>query len=301
MPNYREPKKTSSCLGASSAAASAANVATLGMAIAATLFTTAALASINLPDGNVLKKRIKLIQSKYQSELDNIRDKANKLRDYSPSDIEVITGVEGDVKMQRNEIKLHIPEFRMRLQTWKLHVPEVKMKLQKWVFHLPDICMRYKKFPWGGGMHIPEPCMKKHKVKLHVPEVAMKLQTWKLHIPEVAMKLQRWVFHLPSVTVGNVDSKLKKAEAQGKELGKRAREIGEKMRAEINDLTHGFLRKTRDQIVAQFAEPIKSLKRNIASAPNAKLKKRLIAYLRKIEDERTKALRTVDAQIAAVS
>lgn len=80
-----------------------------------------------------LQATIARIEAKYKPQLDALGQEASEIAKDMPSATETTT----NIGMERVEMKLHLPELTMRLQTWKLHIPEVTMRERRIVVDVP--------------------------------------------------------------------------------------------------------------------------------------------------------------------
>ena len=189
-----------------------------------------------------------------------------------------------NIGMERVEMKLHLPELTMRLQTWKLHIPEITFQMRRFSWDVPAICWKMKQI---GPIKtkVPEPCMRRHEWKTKIPEVTMRLQTWKLHIPEVTMRERRIVVDVPKY--GTPKDKIEDRKQRGAALGAKAERLAQAMKTEIAAAT-------KELTIAQFATALADIDRDIGNAPTPEAKTTLQAIRAQILAERRKALAMID-------
>lgn len=238
------------------------------------------------------KAHVAKIEARYKPRLDKLAAEGRRLGEDVPSGTEIIL----DTKMETVEVKLHVPEVTMRLQTWKLHIPEVTMKIRTFSWHVPEVKMVMKDL---GIMKtkVPEVRMSRKEWKTKIPEVTMRLQTWKLHIPEVVMKLRSFSFDVPKVGAAKADVKARAK--RGSAIAVESEKLASEMQAEISIATKDFLGNLRSQMTKQFDVAISDFDRAIAASPNdPAIRKDLEAKRNEVVNDRSKALAEMDAQLA---
>ncbi|KQY73195.1 hypothetical protein ASD52_27695 [Ensifer sp. Root142] len=239
-----------------------------------------------------LNAKIAEIDADFKLRIDALTTQSEKLGQNLPSSAEVLL----DTMMERVEIKLHVPEITMRLQTMKLDVPEVAFKLRKFSWDVPEFRMEMHNFGFMKTK-VPRISMVRHEWSTKIPEFAMRLQEWKLHIPEVTMKPRTFSFDVPKV--GSARAELKARAAAGDAIADAGERLAQAMQAEIFVATRDYLGNLRNQTVAQFDHALAEIDRAIAAAPNDAIRNDLAAQRAGIVVSRTTTLSAIDAQIAA--
>jgi hypothetical protein len=270
-----------------------------GVGIATLLVASSSLLAREMPPPEQLERQIKEIEARYEPRFNALKAAGDEATKDMPSKEEMALGVSFG-RMKRVDWYVKIPELVVRQQTWYVRIPEFKMVLRRIVWHVPEPCMKYEKFPWGGGMHRPAVCMREKDWRFHVPEVSMREQKWILGIPEVTMKEQHWGFDFPEVTVEDSKNRVNDAEKKAAAVGKQAQQTSDEMNAEIKRTVSAYMVEAREVVVEQFDTHINTLRAAVASAP-AQAKDELNRKLSEMEEERAKALNTIDAQIKSES
>lgn len=245
---------------------------------------------------SALQVKIDAIKARYESKLSQLKQRSTEATADLPSKEEMIIGVDFG-KMHLVEWIFDLPETTMRLQTWKLHVPEFTMGEKRWRFHVPEPCMKYMKFPWGGGMHVPDVCIKEKVWFVKVPEVAMRQQTWKLHIPEFTMKRQRWVFDLPEIKLESAKSKVDASRGKVEQISTEMQSTAAEMKQEISEVTKAYLVDAKKDGLAKFDGAIQLVSAALAAGPEAS-KAGLMAQLGEIKKSRDEFVAKIDEQMA---
>jgi hypothetical protein len=265
------------------------------------------------------------IQARYDREWQKIRsDGDNIAARPQPEGPEVAVGVDLDVKMERQEIILDVPTVTMRLQTVALHLPQVSMRTQRIVWHEPEIfmgtvkCGQYPEFHgwtirWKDILcDVPQTRMAQREARVDIPEFRWDRTEFKLHLPEFKMERQRWVLDLPSVTVRDVQVEIRKIQAEGEELQRRADALKNAQTREINAVVSSDLRNKRGDVNKAFTDGISSLRRGIAEVEKYGIDPRrvpdangghkdLIAQLNELEARKNSELAKLDQQIARMT
>ncbi|TAU61542.1 hypothetical protein [Rhizobium ruizarguesonis] len=274
-----------------------AAVVALTASVAAFQATTSLADTSAMPDPTILTEKVDGIKAKFQPALDALAAEGEEATKNLPSKEETMIGVSVG-KMKRQDWYVKIPEFVMRQQTLFVKVPEFTMKEQRWSFDLPEPCMKYQKLPWGGGLHLPSVCNKRHEWFVKVPEVSVKEQKWILGIPEVTMKEQHWILDLPEIKVESSKKRIDEAKAKGEELSERGQAIAGEMSTEIKAAARAFLTDTRTAVAAQFDPAINLINAAFEAAPDA-AKGELKAQLADVERSKAEVLKAIDDQIVA--
>lgn len=193
-----------------------------------------------MADYNDLAKRVneavQAIKAKYEPRIAALQQRAKQMQEdfKTPSTVGAVINVDFDVTWKDVEIIFDVPSVTMKNQSLKFDLPETTMKLQTLSWDMPAICMKYVEFPWGGGFHVPEPCMKRQEIKLHLPEVAMRTQEIIMGIPEFTMERVKWALGLPQFTAKNVKAEVKKMEDEGAALQADGEALARDMKAEVD-------------------------------------------------------------------
>lgn len=173
------------------------------------------------------EERAAQLQTELKTSIAAIKAKAADLQDERPSDFAVAIGIDCDIKMSTQEIKLHLPE--------------VKMVLQKWSFHLPEIF-------WDTTTIGP--------IKLHLPQFRMKLHKIKLHVPELYMKLQTIKFDLPEFYCKNPRVEIDRINAGIEALAAESQALAERYRRDLKVVQRAAIEEKRDITLKQFDDAI---------------------------------------------
>jgi hypothetical protein len=177
---------------------------------------------------------------------------------------DVWVGGDIDIRWERVDFSLDLPEVTIVDQKWILDLPQVTVKNQEIIFHTPSVRMKTVKtgeYPEttckmvtkdiGLGVKIdvpectvtwspiyidvPEPFMEEQRIVLSVPEFTMDRVELILGIPEFKMTTQHFALHLPQVTVKNINVEVKKAEEKGKALSEESKIRGMKLTEEFKE------------------------------------------------------------------
>lgn len=202
---------------------------------------TSTILSSSLHAAPSAEDRAAQLQADFQARIAAIQDEAARLKGDRPSDIGVVVGIDCDVKMGRQEIKLHLPE--------------VKMVLQKWVYDLPE-------FFWGitsigpVKLHLPQTRMKRHETKLHVPEFRMELQTIKLDVPEFYCK--------------DAKAEVRRINGRGQALAAEGQALAEKLQRDLRHVQVAAIEGQRETALKQFDDAVAGLQAWINEVNNRK-------------------------------
>lgn len=189
---------------------------------------------------NDLAKRVneavQAIKAKYEPRITALVQRGKQMKeDYkTPSTVGAVINVDFDVNWKDIDIIFDTPSVSIKDQSLKFDLPETTMKLQTLSWDIPAICMKYVEFPWGGGFHVPEPCMQRQEIKLHLPEISMRTQEIIMGIPEFTMERVFWRLCLPEFTVKNVKAEIKKMEDEGAALKADGEALAHDMKAEVD-------------------------------------------------------------------
>ncbi len=189
---------------------------------------------------NDLAKRVneavQAIKAKYEPRIAALVQRGKQMKEdfKTPSTVGAVINVDFDVDWKDVYIIFDIPSVSIKDQSLKFDLPETTMKLQTISWDIPAICMKYVEFPWGGGFHVPEPCMKRQEIKLHLPEVSMRTQEIIMGIPEFTMEHVFWTLGLPELTVKNVKAEIKKMEDEGAALKADGEVLAHDMKTEVD-------------------------------------------------------------------
>lgn len=288
------------------------------------LCSVAAISMANAAKASDLETTVAQINDRYTTEYKRIEQDGEGLANSHkrPTEVEAMTKVKVEVGTNRVELKLHIPEFVMRTQKIRLHLPQVSMKLKRIVWDNPEVTMKTVKcgqYPeWHGPFKMkwsdikcdrPVINMVRREAKLDLPQITWADTEFKLDLPETTMKLQTWKFDLPKITVRDVDAEMKKVRNEGEALQTRATELQRKQKEEIAKAVAEDFTVRRGEVVAAFDIAAKQLDDGIemikkAGGDPAQIKNddgethNLLAERQNLEQQRTTALATLDAEIA---
>ncbi len=183
-----------------------------------------------------INSAIKAIQDKFAPRIAELQQRGQQMKEdfNEPTKVGAVIGVDFKVDWKPVDIIFDVPSVTMRDQSVKFDLPETTMRLQTISWDMPSICMKYIEFPWGGGFHVPEPCMKRQEIKLHLPEFTMKTQEVIMGIPEFTMERVKWRLDLPQFTVINVTAEVDKMKVGGEELQSAGDALANDMKAEVD-------------------------------------------------------------------
>ncbi len=193
---------------------------TLFSALASTLVVLSAQASTT-------EERSAQLQADFKAKMATIETELSNLKPRRPNDVEAVVGLRCEIKTGKHEIKLHLPEVAMRLQTWSAHVPV---------------------FWWGVTSVGP--------IKLHLPQTKMERQQMILHVPEVAMRLTKLAFDIPELRCGDVQAEFRSTEDRAKALGAQAKNLTELLQGDLKKLHLQDLERQRKLVVATFDDAL---------------------------------------------
>jgi len=231
-----------------------------------------------------LDTQIKSITDRYKPALDDLQARGQKLADdyHKPDDIGAVLGLDFDIDWKEVKIVFDLPSVTMRTKSVSMDIPEVSMQRQDIIFHTPSVRTVTKKvgqYPEFHGLNIvwkdiltdvPEVFMEEQRIAFDLPSVTMKTQDWKIDLPDFTMERQEWFVKIPQFTLKNITVETEKIKAAGEQLQEEGRQIGERMKAEINTVPSGGSAKTtqdaiglKTQISAQFDGAITTLMNTI--------------------------------------
>jgi hypothetical protein len=216
----------------------------------------------------VTKKANALIAQLSEKSQDLATDIKNKSKDIDPNvdttGPDAWVGGDIDIRWERVDFSLPIPEVTIIDQKWILDLPQVTIKDQEIIFHTPSVRMKMVKtgeYPEttcrivtkdiGFGvkidvpectttwspiyMDLPEPFMQEQRIIIGIPEFKMDRVELILGIPEFKMTTQHFILDLPQVTVKNIKVEAKKAQEKGEALSKESRVRGMKLTEEFKE------------------------------------------------------------------
>jgi len=207
-----------------------------------------------------------------------VKDKAQQINpDIDTSGPDVWVGLDFDIKWERVDFSLDLPQVTLKDQQWSLDVPQVTVKNKDIIFHTPSVRMKTVKtgeYPEtvckmvtrsiGLGIKIdvpectvrwspiyidvPEPFMQEQRIVVGIPEFTVGRMEFVLGIPEFRMETVGLALHLPQFTLKNISVEAKKAEEQGKALT-----------AEANAKSQQLKQKLRETAKADLGSEVTSL------------------------------------------
>jgi hypothetical protein len=157
-----------------------------------------------------------------------------------------------EVREERKEVSLDLPEFSVRDERWSFDWPEVRMKDNDIIFNVPTMVMRRVEGPpiprtvvrmvtecrdlgWPIGKictDVPQTTVEWEKTYLDMPHWENREQRIVIGIPEIAMRRQEVVVGVPKVEMKRVDMSftvpvvvMKFAQDAGKDLADDAAKI----------------------------------------------------------------------------
>lgn len=177
---------------------------------------------------------------------------------------DVWVGLDVDVKWERVEFGLDLPEVTMVDQRWSLDLPQVTMKDREIIFSTPSIRMKTVKtgeYPetvcrmvtkdiglgvkvdvpectvrWSPiYVDVPEPFPQEQRIVIGVPEFRMDRTEFVLGVPEFAMRRQNFALHLPQITVKNVSVEARKAQEAGEALSQESQVRAARLKEEFRE------------------------------------------------------------------
>jgi len=190
--------------------------------------------------------------------------------DINTSGPDVWIGADIDIRWERTDFSLDLPEVTMRDQRWALDLPQVTMKNKDIIFDVPTVRMTRKKtgeYPevtcrWkvtkiGLGiktktwqctttwspiyMDIPEVYMAEKRIVLGIPEFKMDRTEMVLAIPEFSMRRHDFSLKLPQITVKNISVEAREAEEKGKALSDKAEARTEELKRNFSETAKAAL------------------------------------------------------------
>ena len=273
---------------------------TVATGLAATVSLSVANAyAQGVPDPAKLETQINEIKAKYEPRIAALKAKGEEATKDLPSNEEMGLGFSVG-KVKRFDWYVKIPETVVRQQTWYVRVPEFKIELRRIVWHMPEPCLKYHAFRWGGGMHLPDVCMREKDWRFHVPTVTMREQKWVLGVPEVTMKEQHWIFDFPEITIESSKKRVDQAKEKAEAVGQQGQQLANEMSTEIKVAVRNYLLETRTGVLAQFDPPINMVKALLIAAPD-QAKAELHQKLAELETARAEAIKTIEDQLAAAA
>ena len=155
---------------------------------------------------------------------------------------DVWIGANIDIKWERTDFSLDLPEITMKDQKWSFDLPKVDMKNRDIIFHTPSIRMErrktgeYPEFYCDSGfipkctvrmspiyMDVPVPFDEEQRIVLSVPEFSTQRVEFVWSLPEFKMVTSTFAIHLPQVTVKNISAEASKAKEAGEQLSEKTK------------------------------------------------------------------------------
>jgi hypothetical protein len=268
------------------------------LAAASALIWSQMVCAQEMPDDVKLQDKIGEIQRKYEPQIEALKAEGEATAKDLPGPEGSITGI--DIKMKRVDLYVRIPDLDgVREQAWYVRVPEFRMVSHRVVWHAPEPCMKYHRFPWGGGMDLPDICMREKDWRYDLPEVVWREQKWVIGVPQISMRQHRWSFDVPD-TVKSSKKEISDVKAKAESIDRRTQELTNAMSAEISGAIREYLTEARKQVAARFDPQVKVLQALLAVAPD-QAKDELIKQLADLQKTRDDALKIIDDELAKVS
>ena len=205
-----------------------------------------------------INEAIKAIQDKFAPRIAALQERGQQMADdfKKPEAVEAAIGIDFDVSWKNVDLIFDVPTVTIKERSLKFDIPETTMKLQTISWDMPSICMQYVPFPWGGGFHVPQPCMKRQEIKLHLPEFAMRTREIIMGIPEFDTNRVKWRLGLPQITVKNVSVETDRIKSKGAQLQAEGEALEKEMKAEVDAAIAAAYGGGADAVKAQYDDTL---------------------------------------------
>lgn len=163
--------------------------------------------------------------------------------DIDTSGPDVWLGADIDIKWEKTEFSLDLPEITMRDQRWSFDMPKVEMKNRDIIFSTPSSKLErrqvgeYPEFYCDTSSFIPKCTVRmspmyadipvffneEHKIVLSLPEFSMQRVEFVWSLPEFKMVTRQISFNIPQVTVKKISVEAEKAKEAGHQLSEKTK------------------------------------------------------------------------------